>query len=581
MTPTEHQAASSAQGQLQNYDALKLNLAEAIQRALRLIDQNTERENHGRLRDLLTKLADDRFVLAVVGQFSRGKSSLMNALMGLDRLPVGIVPLTSVVTKVSFGNPERVLIEYPNSSLKSEVPLHALPEFVTENGNPGNRRGIAAAEVQLPSEFLRRGILFVDTPGIGSAIRANTQTTKQFLSQADAVVFVTSFDSPLGREELDFLHEVREHVRKIFLVVNKLDLVLEEEQDRVLAFIRERLEREAVIDVAKLYAVSAAQGLQGRLAGSAEALAASGLTSLEDTLVDFLTSQKSAEILMRICERAIAAIAEMDPPVTGRVKAGEWSHVISCLLEVRALLGGGTRSVTQGVPLQTRPVPETELMLATRKDCQVCATVAKSMFKYMAKFQYQIVMDESERNTVAARGGLCPLHTWQYAEIASPQGISAAYPVVLAATRQKLLRLIGRERLGEWRASFRTILPAADQCRACQQQLALERTAVEGIAEQEACVSGRSASHLPVLCLWHLGELLHLIRDSERASELVNFEAAILDRLADNLRRYAFKHDALRRGWESEDERLAFRQALRLLAGDKRLRTPWHVEYLI
>jgi predicted GTPase len=202
---------------LRDYDRLKLQLGSLIRDALRLAEERKDPERPAKFRDLLTRLVEDRFTLAVVGQFNRGKSSLMNAILGLERLPVGVLPLTSAITKVSYGNPERVLVEFLGSSLKGEIPLEQLPEYVTETGNPGNQKQIAAVEVQLPSEFLRRGLFFVDTPGVGSAITANTATTGQFLPQADAVVFVTSFDSPLGQEELEFLRKVRDYVRKIFL----------------------------------------------------------------------------------------------------------------------------------------------------------------------------------------------------------------------------------------------------------------------------------------------------------------------------------------------------------------------------
>src|ERR1700683_4530305 len=97
---------------LQDYERLKLQLGALCQRVLRLIDSQADHERERRCLELLSALAGDRFTLAVVGQFNRGKSSLMNAILGLDRLPVGVVPLTSVITKVSYGNPERVLIEY-------------------------------------------------------------------------------------------------------------------------------------------------------------------------------------------------------------------------------------------------------------------------------------------------------------------------------------------------------------------------------------------------------------------------------------------------------------------------------------
>jgi GTP-binding protein EngB required for normal cell division len=572
---------SGTQELLRDYDTLKLDLASSIQAALRLVNQESDRESHHRLRDLLTKLAEDRFVLAVVGQFSRGKSSLMNALMGLDRLPIGIVPLTSVVTKVSYGNPERVWIEYPNSFLRGEIPLGKLADYVTETGNPGNQRGIAAAEVQLPSEFLRRGVCFVDTPGVGSAIRANTQTTRQFLPQADAVVFVTAFDSPLGREEVDFLREVREHVRKIFIVVNKLDLVPPGERDHVLTFIRERLENEAGIDDPKLFAVSSLNALRAKLAGSTDALMQSGLASLEENLIHFLTTGKTAELLIRTCDRAIASIAEIDPPVVVGNQAAAWNGVIKSLDALRCQLTEGPKLSLSHSSREARAIPEADLMRAVRKPCQVCAKVADGMFKFMAKFQYQVIMDENERKILAARGGLCPLHTWQYAEIASPQGISAAYPAVLASVSQRLTNLAAAHSTNDLWAGTRNLLTGVDKCRACQEQLALERKALEDIERKMTPADGDQSAPLPVLCLQHLSDLLQMAPKSERAADLIEFEAALFERLAENMRRYALKHDALRRGTESEDERVAYHRGLSQLAGDKRLQSPWRVERLI
>ncbi|MGH9395929.1 MAG: dynamin family protein [Terriglobia bacterium] len=159
--------------------------------------------------------------------------------------------------------------------------------------------------------MLRYGFFFVDTPGIGSAITANTVTTERFLPEADAVIFVTSFESPLAREELQFLDKVRDHVRKIFLVVNKSDLVPVADRDRVLKFIRGVLQVELGISEPRLFAVSAQRGLRAKIERSEHNLAESGLPVLEESLVQFLTNEKSSESLVRICDRALALLSEV------------------------------------------------------------------------------------------------------------------------------------------------------------------------------------------------------------------------------------------------------------------------------
>ncbi len=569
---------------LKDYDHLKLQLGSICQRFLYLIDRQANHEIERSCRDVLAGLAEDRFTLAVVGQFNRGKSSLMNAILGLDRLPVGVVPLTSVITKVSYGNPERVLIEYEGSQMKGEVALNELADYVTEAGNPGNQRHIAAAELQLPSEFLRRGLFFVDTPGVGSAIAENTATTESFLPEADAVIFVTSFDSPLGREELEFLQKVREHVRKVFFVVNKLDLIAPEQRSHVMAFIRNRLEHEIGIREPRVFPVSALVGLQAKIAGSTQKLMESGLPPLEESLIQFLTTEKTGEFLARSCDRVLSLMAGQDMAATKGGQGDSFGNLIEALSRLRDELtevsGNDERK-----PLPARSTlksrPEAELMEAALHSCQVCKLVSAAMFKFMASFQYQILVNENERSALAGRGGLCALHTWQYAEIASPQGISGSYPAVLKTLSRRLRTVAESNPADGLSAGTRGLLTSQEKCRACQEQSSVQEKVIKEILEKVSAQGGQDAPRLPVLCLPHLSAFLRKVRDTGLGQALVHFEAALFERLAENMERYSLKHDALRRGLQSEDERMAYHRGLSQLVGLKSLQAPWHVEYLL
>jgi hypothetical protein len=132
--PVAHHPAPA----LRDYDRLKMELAGIIRSVKQLAADRKDKEKSEECRSLLVRLAEDRFNLAVVGQFSRGKTSLMNALLGMDRLPVGVLPLTSVVTTVYHGDHERVLVQCKGWSLPHEVPLGELARHVTQAGNPGN-----------------------------------------------------------------------------------------------------------------------------------------------------------------------------------------------------------------------------------------------------------------------------------------------------------------------------------------------------------------------------------------------------------------------------------------------------------
>ncbi len=594
---------SRAVDRLHDYERLKLELASMLRQTLALINSQRSHEAHRKCQELLARLADDRFTLAVVGQFSRGKSSLMNAILGMDRLPVGLVPLTSVITKVAYGNPERVMIYYAGSQMRTEARLDELPEYVTESGNPGNEKEIAAAEVQLPSDFLRRGLYFVDTPGVGSVITANTLTTEAFLPSADAVIFVTSFDSPLGREELEFLLKVREHVGKIFFVVNKADLVSAAQREQVLGFLRNKLKAVLSLSEPRLFPVSALLGLRAKLTGSTEQLEQSGLPEVEESLTEFLTSDKTVEFLLRTCKLAMSLVGELqmnsgspdapaeeiesgmtDKKTTHDAPRASFTELLDSLWEFRKGLIETSPSEEQKpafAPRHHQTMTDAELMQATRQPCVVCSQTADAMFKFMAKFQFEILVNAETRSQLAENGGLCSLHTWQYSGISSPQGISGSYFKVLMTLSRKLSALTESEAPQIDGLRTKNLVTDPKKCRACHEQVVTQERAIQKILDDFANRHEASGGTLPVLCLPHLSLLLEKVNNSALAKRLIAFESVLFERLAENMERYALKHDALRRYLQSKDEEVAYHRALSQLVGDKRLNSPWQIEYLL
>ncbi len=262
-------------------------------------------------RELMVKLAEDRFTLAVLGQFNRGKSSLMNAIMGRQILPTGVLPLTSAITVLRFGSCERLVVERKGWSFAETAPFAALAGYVTQQGNPGNEKRVERVYVELPLPFLRRGLEFVDTPGVGSAVDANTATTMAFLPQCDAALFVTSVDTPLTAVETDLLSRLREYVRKIVFVINKTDLLDDQECREVVAFIVGALQQQMGTSSLRVYATSSRRGLAAKQAHDDEAYRQSGLGTLEQAITSFLAVEKSSTFLVAILDKA-AAIASLE-----------------------------------------------------------------------------------------------------------------------------------------------------------------------------------------------------------------------------------------------------------------------------
>jgi GTP-binding protein EngB required for normal cell division len=308
MPQASSQISDTASDAVRRYDDLKLEIAAIGQTAMLTCGKDKDGEGERAFQSVLARLAEDRFNLAVVGPFSRGKSSLMNAILGLEGLPTGLLPHTSVITTVSYAPRERVLVRCEGWPLPQEIRLDQLAEYVTERGNPGNQRGVVLAEIQLPAEILRHGLYFIDTPGVGSAIVANTKTTERFLPEIDAAIFVSSFDFAVSEADIEFLRTVTTTVGKVFFVLNKLDLTSKSEAEEVIRFVRERLDREPGIGRCSLFAVSAKRALEAKLRGDSDALAQSGLIELEDALAAFMAGDKTRQLSVRVMDRLVALL---------------------------------------------------------------------------------------------------------------------------------------------------------------------------------------------------------------------------------------------------------------------------------
>lgn len=295
--------------ELRAYRDRRLELGDMIRAALYMARACGDDQGERRARELVARLAADQFQLAVVGQFSRGKTTLMNALLRGAYLPMGALPMTSVITRVRYGSRPRAMVRRRSSRLAVEVPLADVARFVAASSAERAELQVATVEVEVPAEILRLGFELVDTPGVGSAIAANTATTRKFVPQADAVLFVTGFDSPLTEAEVSFLADAVRHAGKLFLVLNKRDLVSAREADEVAEFVRYRVREDLRLGEPRLFGLSALQALEATTSGDSERLADSGLAPLYVALSRFLATGKTRLFLSNVAKRAAALVA--------------------------------------------------------------------------------------------------------------------------------------------------------------------------------------------------------------------------------------------------------------------------------
>lgn len=181
----------------------------------------TQRDRE-QLTALLDRLDAERLRVLVAGEAKRGKSTLVNALLGRDLLPSGVTPLTAVTTTVRYGDDERAEVRFLDGH-EEKYPLAALPDLVTERGNPGNRRRIAGVTAYVTAPVLEGGVELVDTPGTGSVFEWDTQAAYEALESMDAAVFVLTADPPVSATERDLLGRVTGLSVTTFAVLNKAD----------------------------------------------------------------------------------------------------------------------------------------------------------------------------------------------------------------------------------------------------------------------------------------------------------------------------------------------------------------------
>jgi len=214
-------------------------------------------------RELAARVSEGRFYVACVGQFKRGKSTLINALIGEAVLPVGFIPVTAVPTVIRYGDPLKVRLKDRDYSWHN-IPVSDLKQYVSEEHNPENTKGVSGVEVFVPSPLLSTGMCLVDTPGLGSVFAGNTRAMQDFIPHIDAALVVVGADPPLAGEELSTVEVVARNVRDLIIVLNKADRTSDAERAAASNFTRKLLEKRLKRPVGPVFQVSAAEHLEER-----------------------------------------------------------------------------------------------------------------------------------------------------------------------------------------------------------------------------------------------------------------------------------------------------------------------------
>ncbi len=297
----------------------------------------------GEARLLLDRVGAGRFHVACVGQFKRGKSTLLNALVGEEVLPTGVVPVTAIPTILRFAPRRSALVRMSDGSTLAVEPSD-IAAYVAESENPDNVKQVEMVELLLPSVVLKGGMCLVDTPGLGSVFQVATGATRAFLPNIDAVVVVLGADPPISADEVSMVEEVARQVENIIVVLTKADRATDAERAEASAFTRrilaehlgrdpgpvlevsarERIENGPTRDWPEL--VSALSGLSERSGGRiVEAARRRGVRRLTGTLARRAGQEREALLLLvEQSEQRLAALHESLQIIEERLRHLSW-----------------------------------------------------------------------------------------------------------------------------------------------------------------------------------------------------------------------------------------------------------------
>src|SRR6266567_553927 len=204
-------------------------------------------EFRGTLSMLLDRMESAAFEVGVFGRVSSGKSSLLNYILQTDVLPIGVTPVTAIPTRISHGPIAEAGIEFAEAQPQI-ISLSELPEFATEQKNPGNKKHVTRIFVKLPSERLAEGVTFVDTPGLGSLAVAGAEETIAYLPRCDLGIVLIDASAGLTQDDLVVVQALYQAGANAMILISKADLFSVGDREQMIEYVKTNLRNQLQVE---------------------------------------------------------------------------------------------------------------------------------------------------------------------------------------------------------------------------------------------------------------------------------------------------------------------------------------------
>lgn len=317
------------------YQEMIADITTALENTSEAMNQLELTRQAKQARDMATRIKSHVFSVGIMGEFKRGKSTVINALLGEEIAPADVVPASATLNRITYGMKPRATVLYKDGH-HEEVLVNKIADYVTKitEDSAATAELVDQAVIEYPCQFCQNNVEIIDTPGLNDDDRMDA-ISEAIIPRLDAVVLVLSADSPFSKSEAEFVRNklMTSDVTRLIVLVNRIDVIYgEENRARILKSIRakivkEILERTEAIHGAdsklyqdtkdklsdiKLYPLSAIQALIGRKENRPELVQQSGILEFEERLRKLLTQ-----------ERGILEIARASGLITTLLGEGE------------------------------------------------------------------------------------------------------------------------------------------------------------------------------------------------------------------------------------------------------------------
>jgi predicted GTPase len=285
------------------------------------------------IEETLDKAVKEHFEVAVVGEFKRGKSTIINAILGEDVLPSDVLPATAALNRITYSAEPFVIVEYKDGR-EVRVPVEKLSDYVTKLTYESEKtaENVKQATVYYDTAFCKNNVDIIDTPGLNDDEQM-TNVTLSILPEIDAAVFVISANSPFSQFEKEFLENkmLTSDLGRIIFAVNCFGTFSKEDEERIVETVRRRIESYVMekakqvmgesskefavykrkIGKPRVFGVYAKKALTAKEQGDAQALAESNFPQFEQALEHMLTVERGSITLQILANKIISSGSEI------------------------------------------------------------------------------------------------------------------------------------------------------------------------------------------------------------------------------------------------------------------------------